>query len=163
MPLKNNGPANLVALFMYSKFLLGNMICIAPALLVGLLSGCSWNTYSNGKYSDILQRNVPRETIVAQLGPPASTEYIFAGPYYQKKAGRNVQLRVDRYFTKERIADVYKASGTGMLAGMTLGISELFYAPYSLLDQYIPRTRQLRLIYGEDNTLRNYKLSNSKP
>jgi hypothetical protein len=141
MPPTNNRPANLVALCGCAQASWKNMIRILLTLILGFLSGCSWNTYSNGKYSDILRSNVPRETIVAQLGPPASTEYISDGPYYQKKAGRNVLLRVDRYFTKERIADVYKGSGTAMLAGMTLGISELFYAPYSLLDQYIPRTR----------------------
>ncbi len=139
------------------------MIRILLALLYAMLSGCSWNTYANGKYGQILKYNVPRETIVAQLGPPASTEYISDGLYYQDKAGRNVQLRVDRYFTKERIADYGKGSGTGMLAGMTLGISELFYAPYALFDQYVPRTRQLELIYEEDDTLRNYRLLNNKP
>ncbi len=139
------------------------MLRFLAALLLGLLSGCSWNTYANGKYGDILKSKIPRKNIVAQLGSPASTEYIPDGAYYQKKAGRNVQLRVDRYYTKERIADIYKGSGTGMLAGMTLGISEMFYAPYSLLDQYTPRTRELELIYETDDTLRNYRLSNRKP
>ena len=139
------------------------MIRIVSTLVLCVLSGCSWNTYSNGKYGDILRSNVQRETIVAQLGSPASTEYISDGPYYQKHAGRKVQLRVDRYFTNERIADVYKGSGTGMLAAMTLGTSELFYAPYSLFDQYIPRTRQLEIVYEQDDTLRTYRLSNKKP
>ncbi len=135
------------------------MIRVLLTLLLTTLAGCSWNTYANGSYGEILRYGVPRKTIVAQLGSPASTEYTPDGPFHREKRVRNVLLRVDRYFTKEKIADYHKGSGTGELAGMTLGISELFNAPYALFDQYVPRTRQLELIYDEDGTLRNYRLS----
>lgn len=139
------------------------MLRLLATLFLGILSGCSWNTYANGKYGDILKTNVPRDRIVAALGAPAKTEHISDGPYYRKKAHGDVQLRVDRYYTKERIADIHKGSGTAMLAGMTLGVSELFYAPYALLDHYTPRTRELEMIYETDDTLRNYRLSNNNP
>jgi hypothetical protein len=139
------------------------MIRLIAIAMVGFLSGCSWNTYANGKYGDILRSNVARQNVIAQLGSPVTTTYISDGPYYQKKAGRSLRLRVDRYYTTERIADFHKGSGTGMIAGMTLGLSELIYAPYALFDQYFPRTRQLELIYDEDDSLRNYRLSNKKP
>lgn len=139
------------------------MFRFLAALSLGLLPGCSWNTYANGKYGDILKSNIPRNKIVAALGAPAKTEYIADGPSYRGKPRGGVLLRVDRYYTQERIADIYKGSGTGELAGMTLGVSELFYAPYALLDQYTPRTRELEIIYRADDTLRNYRLSNNKP
>ncbi|MBN8709483.1 MAG: hypothetical protein BGO12_07680 [Verrucomicrobia bacterium 61-8] len=136
---------------------------ILSVLLLGSLCGCSWNTYANGKYSNILRYGTPRKEIVAVLGPPSSTTYILDSVYGKKKNGTNAQLRVDRYYTRQRIADYGKGSGTAEMAGMTWGASELFWVPYALIDQYFPRTRELTLIYEPDNTLRNYRISNNKP
>lgn len=116
------------------------MIRLSPLLIcVMLCSGCASAIYKGGRFHDVLQPGIARDTIRQAMGTPVDSgeEHNFGSNFY------------DDFVVKGPVYDSSRSAGAAMGAGMTFGLSELIAVPQALWWSLTDRgQKRVRVLYS---------------